>query len=147
LPSQQLFPQQSFGLQHCLLPQFTLPFGQHIPFEQVSFLAQQSAPQTVSPLVSHVHPAPTAFCFGPQHFAVLVLKLTAQVSRGGQHLTIPAAPASHFTQLGRQHRPLRGFTQTLPSSQQVPPHLVRHGTHSPSTHSSSGETQQLSPHV
>jgi hypothetical protein len=111
-PPQQVLPQQSLGLQHWPLPQFTLPLGQQVPFEHVSLVVQQSSPQGVSPFFSHVHAAPTAFCFGPQHFAVLVLKLTAQVLRGGQHLTTPAAPASHETQFAPQQRPLFGFLQT-----------------------------------
>jgi hypothetical protein len=53
-PVQQVSPQHALLLQHSPSPQFTLPFGQHLPFEQVSPFLQQCAPQVSPSLHTHL---------------------------------------------------------------------------------------------
>jgi hypothetical protein len=53
-PVQQFSPQHDAAfLQHSPSPQFTLPFGQHLPFEQVSPFLQQRSPQVSPSLQTH----------------------------------------------------------------------------------------------
>lgn len=56
-PVQQVSPQHdALLLQHSPSPQFTLPLGQHLPFEHVSPFLQQCSPQVTPSLQTHLPP-------------------------------------------------------------------------------------------
>jgi hypothetical protein len=123
-PLQQVSPQHfALLLQHSPSPQFTMPLGQHLPFEQVSPFRQQCSPQVSPSLQTHF---PFRHVWSPpQHSAPALLK--QHLRPGGQHMPCGELGIRQAFSPFSQHRRRFGEAQNWVLLQHSLPHLRASG--------------------